>query len=513
MAQVIFKRKTTAEINELPIVDGQLIWNTETGETYIDIGKERVQTGGIGVKDYDDLESKPQINDIELTGNKTLEELGIQKKGDYALNTDVNNLSEEIENLQNKYSETMGKNIFHTESIVEGKFINWQKGEVNTHADYFYTENGTQVEPNTTYTASWYNSNKTYNTPVTGFLLFYNSADEFISGIEIGSTAKGVFTTPEDCNYIRYSGKIATWNTLLLQIEKGDTYSEEYEEYVPNTTILKEEYIPIDYIKEECNRRSYIFVDKNGNGDYTTVTEAVANAEDGSTIIVAPGNYINEVVEGWGKEINIIGLSREKCIISNDTATYSTPPIEIGKGSIENLTVIAELGTGISNDTNKWFPYAVHTEDNNLQNSTLTIRNCTLISELNAGFGLGMYGGCTVNLENTHLIGRNGAGNRALFFHDAASAIYAGEQNININNCILESDSKSQHTLRIEDQCIDGSTINLTMINTLIYNGQCTNCRLGTSNKDGQTYEGWRNLKNTKLTGKSFGNNIDVFNS
>ena len=48
MAQVIFKRKTTAEINELPIVDGQLIWNIETGETFIDIGTERIPTGGSG---------------------------------------------------------------------------------------------------------------------------------------------------------------------------------------------------------------------------------------------------------------------------------------------------------------------------------------------------------------------------------------------------------------------------------------------------------------------------------
>lgn len=48
MAQVIFSRKTTSEINELPIVDGQLIWNIETGETYIDIGTERIATGGSG---------------------------------------------------------------------------------------------------------------------------------------------------------------------------------------------------------------------------------------------------------------------------------------------------------------------------------------------------------------------------------------------------------------------------------------------------------------------------------
>lgn len=441
----------------------------------------------------------------------------LKPKDDYALNSDMNNLSEKINNLKNRFSEYITKNIFHTDSIVEGKFINYTNGEINTNTDYFYVSDGSRVEPNTTYVGSWYNLDKTYNSPLTGFLLFYNSSDEFISGIQISSTAKGVFTTPENCCFVRYSGPISIWSQWLLQIEKGDTYSSNYEEYVKNATTLKEEYIPINYIKKECNRRSYIFVDKKGNGDYKTVTEAVANAESGATIVVAPGDYTDETVEGFGKEIHIIGISREKCIISNDASTYTTPPVEIGKGSIENLTVIAKHGTGVSKDPdNNWLPYAVHTEDNKLQNSTLTIRNCTLISELNYAFGLGMYGGCTVNIENTKLVGINGgekgSGNGALYFHDAASVTYAGEQNINIVNCMLESDSTSTTTIKIEDQCIDGSKINLTMVNTVIYNAQGTSFRTGTLNADKQTYEGWRNLKNTNLTDKSFGNNVSVFN-
>lgn len=38
------------------------------------------------VKDYeDDVTNKPKINNVELTGNKTLADLGIQPKGNYAL--------------------------------------------------------------------------------------------------------------------------------------------------------------------------------------------------------------------------------------------------------------------------------------------------------------------------------------------------------------------------------------------------------------------------------------------
>ena len=43
-----------------------------------------------GTTNYEELENKPQINSIELSGNKTLEELGIQASGDYATNEYVN---------------------------------------------------------------------------------------------------------------------------------------------------------------------------------------------------------------------------------------------------------------------------------------------------------------------------------------------------------------------------------------------------------------------------------------
>ena len=43
-----------------------------------------------GTTNYEELENKPQINSIELNGNKTLEELGIQANGDYATNEYVN---------------------------------------------------------------------------------------------------------------------------------------------------------------------------------------------------------------------------------------------------------------------------------------------------------------------------------------------------------------------------------------------------------------------------------------
>lgn len=45
------------------------------------VGQIPSTTGG--TTNYNDLSEKPKINDVELKGNKTLDELGIQPKGKY----------------------------------------------------------------------------------------------------------------------------------------------------------------------------------------------------------------------------------------------------------------------------------------------------------------------------------------------------------------------------------------------------------------------------------------------
>ena len=80
----------------------------------------------------------------------------------------------------------------------------------------------------------------------------------------------------------------------------------------------------------------------NGKGDYTNLSSAVANANNGETIIVMPGIYENEEVKCWGKSLNIIGINRDTCIIKNKTCDYKKPPIEFSVGILKNLSFIAE---------------------------------------------------------------------------------------------------------------------------------------------------------------------------
>ena len=59
--------------------------------------------GGNGSSNYEVLDNKPSINGIELIGEKSLDDLGIQPKGDYALKSDIPDIPDvDLTNLATK---------------------------------------------------------------------------------------------------------------------------------------------------------------------------------------------------------------------------------------------------------------------------------------------------------------------------------------------------------------------------------------------------------------------------
>lgn len=61
---------------EMEIIEPNVLEMELTGQTVSTIG---------GTTNYNELTEKPKINNIELEGNKTLEDLGIQPKGNYVI--------------------------------------------------------------------------------------------------------------------------------------------------------------------------------------------------------------------------------------------------------------------------------------------------------------------------------------------------------------------------------------------------------------------------------------------
>ena len=83
--------KPVAELDGVHITNGSIFEEIDTGTIfkYNESGKKWIEQPAIGGSggnislDYTALTNKPQISGIELTGNKTLDDLGIQKKGTY----------------------------------------------------------------------------------------------------------------------------------------------------------------------------------------------------------------------------------------------------------------------------------------------------------------------------------------------------------------------------------------------------------------------------------------------
>lgn len=70
---------------DLPIASSTVLGGVKIGDnlSITEDGVLSASGGSGGTSDYTQLENKPQINSVELTGDKTLDDLGIQAKGDY----------------------------------------------------------------------------------------------------------------------------------------------------------------------------------------------------------------------------------------------------------------------------------------------------------------------------------------------------------------------------------------------------------------------------------------------
>lgn len=377
----------------------------------------------------------------------------------------------------------VGNNLFNKYDTTDGYYLGYNTGTPAANGSYCYTNFYAPVEPETTY----------YINVRGAHICFYNSNKEYIDGWTDAFIP--TFTTPDDAAYLRAS--IPTDAKSSCCINKG------------SSAIA---YEPFSYkFKYSSQEKDYVLVAKDGSGDYTTVTEASANSPEGTIIYVKPGVYDNEVVTGsWSKKQYIIGASAKDCIIKNSRGEYSYPPLQIGAGLLQNLTIYSEY-TGTQNrGTGETMSYAVHVESDTLANDNLTIKDCVLISDYAPGLGMGMRGGCTVTLDNTTFINTYNAD--ALLFHDADNTAYAGEQNITVNHCLIYAPEGST-AIHLQSQQRSGTTVNVEMIgNRLKSTGSSTYVGINFYGGSGDN-DDFLGVINYRLKETSWGNSDSTFDA
>lgn len=238
-------------------------------------------------------------------------------------------------------------------------------------------------------------------------------------------------------------------------------------------------------------------------GDYVafgdrSISSCYNSTKEGDNIYVLPGVY-EENVHAFDHGVNIIGLDKNKCILQSSYSDYYTPPIEIGCGKIENMTIKA-VDKGSNSSTLK--AYGIHVESHSLYNKSLILRNCSIYSDFNTAVGMGLRGGCEVIFDNCSLIGYGGG----IFCHDSPYSNYTGVQNISFYDCYIEG-LNSDTAVWFDSQGIEGATVNVLFVNNVV-KGEIL-ARNNGGNGNSENFEG---LKNFYISPESSGNNLEQLN-
>ena len=243
---------------------------------------------------------------------------------------------------------------------------------------------------------------------------------------------------------------------------------------------------------------------------FTKIQDAVNQAVDGDTILIHPGEY-KEAVDSFSKKLNIVGTSKENCILYNDTSDYYTPPLEIAAGMVKGLTIIethANPDPAKANEsTYEWErAYTIHIDNIKSTGNKLIVDDCIIRNNKRWAFGIGLFQDFELIISNCIIWGgeatRENLDGGGVYFHNRLADNNVTNQKIRLINNVVHSDDI--FALSIQDVTKTGfvSDLECEFINNMFYskiNGK--NCVKG------------KFTTNIRLAPSSYGNNIAMLNA
>ena len=206
----------------------------------------------------------------------------------------------------------------------------------------------------------------------------------------------------------------------------------------------------------EAKGKMIYTVSPSGRADFHTIQEGVDRVPDGATLLIKKGTY-NEKVQIQNKTVNIVGESRDDCILQFQNDRYFDAPLVIAGGKVENLTIygyttheggwlsryvsvdedyINCFETDLERRASVFEGYTVHIEQNYLAGRTLEFKNCEIVSENSHCVGAGLRAGCHLifngcTFKAYSLYGGN------LFVHDDSYGTKVEECDVTLKDCEL----------------------------------------------------------------------------
>jgi hypothetical protein len=306
-------------------------------------------------------------------------------------------------------------------------------------------------------------------------VLFYDAKKQFIDAKTVCEAAEVFLELPKNCLYVSISASDEAMKKGLVMQERQDA-------------------------------KAAAVLAVSANGAVGNSIAAAASALDEGVIVIFPGTY-TEQVKAWGKKIDFYGVDRDSCILESTSSSYYAPPLEIGAGSVTNLTIRA---VDRNSTDSALYAYGVHVEDHFLYGNTLRFENCVISSDFNSAVGIGLRGGCKVEFVDTVLTGKE----TGLFCHDSAYQKYTGLQEISLIRCTITG-LEGKAALRFDSQGVTGAQIQVTFIGNTLLNPAAASTQelLETRNNHGAgSDDNWMGLKNYEIMCDSCGNNVETMN-
>lgn len=313
------------------------------------------------------------------------------------------------------------KNLFNKYEVVSGGFIDYSgKGSFDTHASYSYCPWFIPVKPSTTYCPNMV-------CLVSEFDADYN----WIKCNNMSALANvKPFTTTSTTAYVR----ISCIDVNGFQLEEGSSvtaYSPFQMEFYGNL--------------ETENESRTIVVDANGGGNYTTIAGAIGAANDGDTIYICDGTYY-ESIKANGLRVHLVGESKEHTILKYVGTDYANPPLEMSKGSIENMTIWAIAQQGQSGAG-----YCLHCDNDSSKDSYLYCRDVVFQNDTYQAVGIGLRPNFTLTFEHCTFLGQ-------FYCHDSQKSYddMTG-QVLRCIDCTFDANNQYFGVIRMQSQEMSGA--------------------------------------------------------
>lgn len=324
------------------------------------------------------------------------------------------------------------QNMFNKKMVVSERYLDSKNGGLPHNANYnvYFMK----VKPNTNYTTSGFVNNHD---------AFYDISGKFISS----GNKSGTITTPANAFF---------WGISLTNAELPRAV-------ICEGNVAKYSDFGTGAIFEVMDTAAQI-LNVGADKKFTTIQAAVDFAKDGDTILISSGTY-HEAVDAKTKLLHFKGVDKNTVTLEYENGAYSLPPLEISKGSVENMTIHAISQAQVSGEPGK--AYCFHADYDIQIGHTLSFTNVNFINDDYQVIGVGLRNNFTLEFNSCDFF--TPSGNNAFYVHDDPIRDNSSNQNLIVKDCSIVNNG-TRATIHMQSQERVGAVTKATWQRNIVVN-------------------------------------------